>query len=52
MDDVVWASVWLYKALGEVKYLEMAEDMYRMEGLDRRPDEFFYNNKIAGIQVM
>ena len=27
-DELIWSAAWLYKATGDSKYLDMAEDLY------------------------
>lgn len=48
---MTWAAVWLYKVTKEVKYIEQAENFYSKFRIKDRPNEFFYNKKVAGIQV-
>ncbi|VVC37058.1 Glycosyl hydrolases family 9, Asp/Glu active sites,Glycoside hydrolase family 9,Six-hairpin glycosidase- [Cinara cedri] len=51
-DELTWAASWLYKATNESKYLEDAEYMYMKYRLKERPNEFYYNKKVAGIQMI
>lgn len=51
-DELAWAAAWFYKATNETKYLEDAEHHYRNFKLYQRPNEFFYNKKDAGVQVL
>lgn len=50
-DELAWAAAWLFKATNETMYLEDAEDYYQHFHLKERPNEFFYNKKVAGVQV-
>lgn len=50
-DELTWAAVWIYKATEENKYLEQAEIFYSTFRLKERPNEFFYNKKVAGLQA-
>jgi endoglucanase len=51
-DELTWAAVWLYKVTKEVKYIEQAENFYSKFRIKDRPNEFFYNKKVAGIQLL
>jgi len=48
---LTWAAAWLYKATNEIQYLDDAEYMYKKYRLKDRPNEFYFNKKVAGIQV-
>jgi endoglucanase len=50
-DELTWAAAWLYKATNESQYLDEAEHHYMKFRLKERPNEFFYNKKVAGVQV-
>lgn len=50
-DELTWAAAWLYKATKEPQYLDDAEYMYKKYRLNERPNEFYYNKKVAGVQV-
>lgn len=50
-DELTWAAAWLYKATKESQYLDDAEYMYMKYRLKERPNEFYYNKKVAGVQV-
>lgn len=50
-DELTWAAAWLYKATNEAQYLDDAEYMYKKYRLKERPNEFYYNKKVAGVQV-
>lgn len=50
-DELAWAAVWLFKATNDTIYLEDAEHHYQHFHLKERPNEFFYNKKVAGVQV-
>ncbi|XP_029163087.1 endoglucanase 15-like [Nylanderia fulva] len=51
-DELAWAALWLSWASRDPKYLEYAFHHYQNFNLDKRPNEFFYNNKVAGVQVL
>jgi Glycosyl hydrolase family 9 len=50
-DELTWAAAWLYKATNESQYLDEAEHHFMKFRLKERPNEFFYNKKVAGVQV-
>lgn len=50
-DELTWAAIWMHKATDSKKYLEQAEGFYSTFRLKERPNEFFYNKKVAGLQV-
>jgi hypothetical protein len=50
-DELTWAAAWLYKATGDPLFLDEAEHHYMKYRLKERPNEFFYNKKVAGVQV-
>lgn len=50
-DELAWAALWLSWASRDPKYLEYAFHHYQNFSLDKKPNEFFYNNKVAGVQV-
>ncbi|XP_043788423.1 endoglucanase E-4-like [Apis laboriosa] len=51
-DELAWAAIWLFKATNDTMYLEEAEHHYQHFHLKERPNEFFYNKKVAGVQVL
>lgn len=51
-DELTWAAIWLYKATRDKRYLDEAQAYYYKYNLKERPNEFFYNKKVAGIQVL
>ncbi|XP_046979355.1 endoglucanase E-4-like [Schistocerca americana] len=51
-DELTWAAAWLYKATNESQFLDEAEHHYMKFRLKERPNEFFYNKKVAGVQVL
>ncbi|GAB1861543.1 cellulase [Camponotus japonicus] len=51
-DELAWAAIWLYKAERHFDYLDGAENHYQDFHLEKRPNEFSYNNKIAGVQML
>jgi hypothetical protein len=48
---LTWAAAWLYKATDDPLFLDEAEHHYMKFRLKERPNEFFYNKKVAGVQV-
>lgn len=50
-DELTWGAAWLYRATNESQYLDEAEHHYMKFRLKERPNEFFYNKKVAGVQV-
>ena len=50
-DELTWAAAWLYKATDDPQFLDEAEHHYMKFRLKERPNEFFYNKKVAGVQV-
>lgn len=54
-DDLCWAAIWLYKANRNRTYLNEALEFYKeyqMEISEKwEKKRFFYNDKLAGIQV-
>ncbi|XP_054279448.1 endoglucanase E-4-like [Macrosteles quadrilineatus] len=51
-DELTWASLWLYKATNNSFYVDEAEHHYMQYRLKERPNEFYYNKKVAGVQVL
>ena len=51
-DELAWAALWLFKATNNTMYFEEAEHHYQHFHLKERPNEFFYNKKVAGVQVI
>ncbi|XP_034236643.1 endoglucanase 13-like [Thrips palmi] len=51
-DELAWAAAWLYRATKESVFLDEAEHHYTQFLLRDRPAEFFYNRKVAGVQVL
>lgn len=50
-DELAWAAIWLFKATGDARYFDDAVHHYQHFHLKERPNAFFYNKKVAGIQV-
>jgi len=50
-DELTWAAAWLFKATDDPQFLDEAEHHYMKFRLKERPNEFFYNKKVAGVQV-
>ncbi|XP_030530257.2 endoglucanase-like [Rhodamnia argentea] len=48
-DELLWASVWLYKASGDSNYLNY---VLSNQGWSRAVSEFSWDNKFAGAQVL
>ncbi|CAF1081762.1 unnamed protein product [Rotaria sp. Silwood1] len=51
-DELAWAAAWLLRATGEQRYQTDVEKHFKEFGLDRRPNEFGWDDKIAGVQVL
>lgn len=51
-DELAWSAAWLARATGEARYLADAEKHIREFSLDRRPNEFAWDDKTAGIQIL
>ncbi|XP_050459002.1 endoglucanase A-like [Cataglyphis hispanica] len=51
-DELAWAAAWLFKATKNFTYLNDATNHYQEFHLDKRPNEFSFDNKIAGVQVL
>ncbi|KAL4186158.1 hypothetical protein AMTRI_Chr09g32390 [Amborella trichopoda] len=53
MDELLWASAWLFRATGDVQYLDYAvKNAASMGGTGVAVKEFSWNNKYAGLQVL
>lgn len=48
-DELLWASVWLYKASGDGNYLNY---VLSNQGWSQAVSEFSWDNKFAGAQVL
>ncbi|KRT85487.1 hypothetical protein AMK59_2656 [Oryctes borbonicus] len=48
-DELTWSAIWLHKATGEKKYLKKAISFYETFRLKERPNEFYYNKKVAAF---
>lgn len=48
-DELLWASVWLYKASGDSNYLNY---VLSNQGWSQAVSEFSWDNKFAGAQVL
>ncbi|KAK9721332.1 Glycosyl hydrolase family 9 [Popillia japonica] len=51
-EELTWSAIWLYKATNEGKYLKMAKSFYETYRLGARPNEFYFNEIAAGIQLL
>ncbi|KAL6256906.1 hypothetical protein P5V15_011841 [Pogonomyrmex californicus] len=51
-DELAWAAIWLFKATEDTKYFDDAVHHYQHFHLKERPNAFFYNKKVAGIQLL
>nr|CAB3263035.1 uncharacterized protein LOC100186903 [Phallusia mammillata] len=51
-DELLWGAMWLYKATGEVSYLNTVENRYDQYGANSVPGEFSWDNKYAGVQIL
>lgn len=51
-DELAWAAAWLLRATGESRYQADAEKHIQQFSLDRRPNEFSWDDKTAGVQIL
>ncbi|CAN0890425.1 Endoglucanase 24 [Linum grandiflorum] len=51
-DELLWGAAWLRKATGEETYLNYLEENTKTLGADENIDEFGWDNKHAGINVL
>jgi hypothetical protein len=51
-DELAWAAAWLLRATGEQRYQADVEKHFNEFGLSKRPDEFAWDNKAAGVQIL
>lgn len=51
-DELAWAAAWLLRATGEDQFRVEVEKHFQEFGLNRRPDEFAWDNKAAGVQIL
>jgi len=52
-DELAWANLWLYKAMGQDTYLERAETLVEQhDQLQSNPKIFNVDTKVAGIQLL
>ena len=51
-DELAWAAAWLLRATGEHRYQIEVEKHFMEFGLSKRPTEFGWDNKLAGVQVL
>ncbi|CAF3355726.1 unnamed protein product [Rotaria socialis] len=51
-DELAWAAAWLLRATGDASYEADVERHYREFGLDKRPNEFGWDEKTAGVQIL
>ena len=51
-DELTWAAAWLYRATNQSQYITAAESHYNNFGMSRRPQEFAWDDKTAGVQVL
>ncbi|KAF5281878.1 hypothetical protein FQR65_LT14522 [Abscondita terminalis] len=51
-DELTWAAIWLYKASSNSRYLRDAELFYVNFRLIGQANEFNYNKKVVGIQML
>ncbi|UJR38030.1 hypothetical protein I4U23_030712 [Adineta vaga] len=51
-DELAWAAAWLLRATGDHRYQIDVERHYMEFGLSKRPTEFGWDNKLAGVQVL
>nr|AKC91349.1 glycoside hydrolase 9 [Adineta ricciae] len=51
-DELAWAAAWLLRATNEHRYQIEVEKHFMEFGLSKRPTEFGWDNKLAGVQVL
>ncbi|CAF4634798.1 unnamed protein product [Rotaria sp. Silwood2] len=51
-DELAWAAAWLLRATGEQRYETDVEKHFKEFGLDKRSNEFAWDDKTAGVQVL
>ena len=51
-DELAWAAAWLYKATEENSYLTIAENIYSSSGIGNLANEFSWEQKDPGAQVL
>nr|APF29559.1 endo-beta-1,4-glucanase [Mictyris platycheles] len=51
-DELCWSSLWLYRATGDVNYLNKAKQFWGEFGVANTPSEFSWDNKNAGSQAL
>ncbi|CAF3760770.1 unnamed protein product [Rotaria sordida] len=51
-DELAWAAAWLLRATGEQRYQIDVEKHFQEFGLDKRSNEFSWDDKTAGVQVL
>lgn len=51
-DELAWSAAWLLRATGEQRYQSDVDKHYADFGLNRRPHEFSWDEKTAGLQVL
>ncbi len=51
-DELAWAAAWLLRATDEQRYQTDVEKHFNEFGLSKRPNEFAWDNKAAGVQVL
>ena len=51
-DELAWAAAWLLRATGEQRYQNDVEKHFAEFGLSTRPEEFSWDNKVAGVQIL
>ena len=51
-DELVWAAAWLYKATGEVAYLDKAKQWYNEFNIAGKTGVFSWDDKNVGIHAL
>ena len=51
-DELVWGAAWLYRATKKAEYLNKAEQYYQQFGMNSVPQEFSWDDKKAGAQLL
>ena len=51
-DELAWAAAWLLRVTGEQRYQNDVEKHFAEFDLSTRPEEFSWDNKVAGVQIL
>ena len=51
-DELAWASLWLYRATGDVTYKDNFMNEFDNQAMNESPEEFSWDNKWNGVKVL